>query len=215
MLVSRLALTAVAACCTFTTSAISRGADAVPVQAGTANLTPQNTKIQFVCAHVGARPDPRKGGFAKFSGKAQAGILVYLSGGPSHMDTFDLKPDAPAEYRGEFKPIQTNVPGMEICELMPLQAKIADIGIGRGAGDQRRVIDVLAGGGPVGDHRAWGKSRARRLTLGLGGPSRHTGEREDLSHDVRLPNNTASVSGRYPGAGAGRARSAACRVCSA
>lgn len=71
MLVSRLALTAVAACCTFTTSAISRGADAVPVQAGTANLTPQNTKIQFVCAHVGARPDPRKGGFAKFSGKAQ------------------------------------------------------------------------------------------------------------------------------------------------
>ena len=46
-------------------------ADAVPVQAGAAALTPQNTKIQFVCAHVGARPDPRKGGFAKFSGKAQ------------------------------------------------------------------------------------------------------------------------------------------------
>jgi polyisoprenoid-binding protein YceI len=46
-------------------------ADAVPVQAGAAALTPQNTKIQFVCAHVGPRPDPRKGGFAKFSGKAQ------------------------------------------------------------------------------------------------------------------------------------------------
>ena len=42
------------------------------------------------------------------------------------MDTYDLKPDAPVEYRGEFKPIQTNVPGMDICELMPLQAKIAD-----------------------------------------------------------------------------------------
>src|SRR5262245_32843188 len=53
-------------------------------------------------------------------------IMVYLFGGPSHIDMYDLKPDAPAEYRGEFKPIKTNVPGLEICELMPLQAKIAD-----------------------------------------------------------------------------------------
>src|SRR5213080_3325092 len=53
-------------------------------------------------------------------------IMVYLNGGPSHVDLYDLKPDAPVEYRGEFKPIKTNVPGMDICELMPLQAKIAD-----------------------------------------------------------------------------------------
>ncbi len=53
-------------------------------------------------------------------------IMVYLNGGPSHMDTYDLKPDAPVEYRGEFKPIKTNVPGMDICELLPLQARIAD-----------------------------------------------------------------------------------------
>jgi len=53
-------------------------------------------------------------------------IMVYLPGGPSHIDMYDLKPDAPAEYRGEFKPIQTNVPGLSICELMPLQARIAD-----------------------------------------------------------------------------------------
>ena len=52
--------------------------------------------------------------------------MVYLNGGPSHIDMYDLKPDAPVEYRGEFKPIRTNVPGMDICELMPLQAKIAD-----------------------------------------------------------------------------------------
>src|SRR2546425_884821 len=57
---------------------------------------------------------------------AKAIIMVYLNGGPSHMDMYDLKPDAPVEYRGEFKPIRTNVPGMDICELMPLQAKIAD-----------------------------------------------------------------------------------------
>ena len=53
-------------------------------------------------------------------------IMVYLPGGPSHIDMYDLKPDAPAEYRGEFSPIRTNVPGMDICELMPRQAAIAD-----------------------------------------------------------------------------------------
>jgi uncharacterized protein (DUF1501 family) len=56
----------------------------------------------------------------------RAVIMVYLCGAPSHIDTYDMKPEAPAEYRGEFKPIRTNVPGMDICELMPLQAKIAD-----------------------------------------------------------------------------------------
>jgi len=53
-------------------------------------------------------------------------IFVYLFGGPSHVDTYDMKPDAPVEYRGEFKPTKTNVPGFDICELMPMQAKIAD-----------------------------------------------------------------------------------------
>src|SRR5882757_6108076 len=53
-------------------------------------------------------------------------INIYLGGGPSHTDIFDLKPDAPSEFRGEFSPIATNVPGMEICELMPRLAKSAD-----------------------------------------------------------------------------------------
>ncbi|MEX0678641.1 MAG: DUF1501 domain-containing protein [Pirellulales bacterium] len=53
-------------------------------------------------------------------------IMIFLSGGPSHLDMYDMKPDAPREYRGVFNPIRTNVPGMEICELMPMQAKIAD-----------------------------------------------------------------------------------------
>src|SRR5262245_10326348 len=52
-------------------------------------------------------------------------IMVYLNGGPSHMDMYDLKPDAPVEYRGEFRPIRTNVSGLDICELLPLQAQIA------------------------------------------------------------------------------------------
>lgn len=53
-------------------------------------------------------------------------ILLWLDGGPSHMDLYDLKPEAPAEYRGIWKPIPTNVSGMEISELFPLQARIAD-----------------------------------------------------------------------------------------
>jgi uncharacterized protein (DUF1501 family) len=53
-------------------------------------------------------------------------IMICLGGGPSHLDTYDMKPDAPAEYRGEFRPIRSNVPGMDLCELLPQQAKIAD-----------------------------------------------------------------------------------------
>jgi len=53
-------------------------------------------------------------------------ILIWMDGGPSHLDTFDLKPEAPSEVRGEFAPIRTNVPGIEICELLPQLAKIAD-----------------------------------------------------------------------------------------
>ncbi|MCI0534058.1 MAG: DUF1501 domain-containing protein [Verrucomicrobiales bacterium] len=53
-------------------------------------------------------------------------IMIFLPGGPSHQDIFDLKMDAPAEVRGEFKPIKTNVAGIEICEHLPLLAKLAD-----------------------------------------------------------------------------------------
>jgi hypothetical protein len=56
----------------------------------------------------------------------KSAVFVYLPGGPSHMDMYDLKPDAPAEFRGEFKPISTNVSGVQICEYMPLQAKMFD-----------------------------------------------------------------------------------------
>src|SRR5438105_1264475 len=53
----------------------------------------------------------------------KSAIMIYLPGGPSHMDMYDLKPDAPKEFRGEFRPIATNVAGVKICEHMPLQAK--------------------------------------------------------------------------------------------
>jgi hypothetical protein len=58
--------------------------------------------------------------------KAKAAIFVNLPGGPSHMDTFDLKPNAPAEYRGTFNPIKTNVDGVEFSEHLPKLAQCAD-----------------------------------------------------------------------------------------
>src|SRR5437868_8236107 len=71
-------------------------------------------------------------------------INVYLPGGPPHIDMWDLKPNAPVEIRGEFKPIKTNVPGIEICELFPRLAKMAD-----------RLVFVRSLVGSSGDHDAF------------------------------------------------------------
>ena len=53
-------------------------------------------------------------------------ILLWLEGGPSHLETYDMKPAAPREYRGEFQPIATAVPGMQVCELLPKHCSLAD-----------------------------------------------------------------------------------------
>src|SRR5947209_4707042 len=58
--------------------------------------------------------------------RQKSAIMIYLPGGPSHMDMYDLKPQAPVEFRGEFHPIQTNVPGVQICEHFPRQAQMWD-----------------------------------------------------------------------------------------
>ena len=60
------------------------------------------------------------------NGQAESAIFINLNGGPSHLDTFDMKPDAPSEYRGLFKPIKTNVPGVQFCEHLPKLAGCAD-----------------------------------------------------------------------------------------
>src|SRR5205809_1741414 len=57
---------------------------------------------------------------------AKACILLFMWGGPAHQDTWDLKPEAPLEYRGEFRPIATNVPGIQICEHFPRLARRMD-----------------------------------------------------------------------------------------
>ncbi len=63
---------------------------------------------------------------AKTATRPKSLIYIVLSGGPSHIDMYDLKPEAPAEYRGPFTPIATSLPGEYICEHMPLQAQLLD-----------------------------------------------------------------------------------------
>src|SRR3954465_2161435 len=63
---------------------------------------------------------------ARGFGNAKNVIMIFLQGGPSHIDIWDPKPDAPSNIRGEFKPIKTNVPGIHLSEVMPLLAKQMD-----------------------------------------------------------------------------------------
>src|ERR1022692_3030098 len=63
---------------------------------------------------------------ARGFGSAKSVIMVFLQGGPSHVDIWDPKPDAPANIRGEFKPIKTKIPGTQISETMPMMAEQLD-----------------------------------------------------------------------------------------
>jgi hypothetical protein len=73
-----------------------------------------------------ARATATSGGSGTSSSTNKSAIMIYLPGGPSHLDMYDLKPNAPVEYRGEFRPINTNVPGVQICEHFPRQARMWD-----------------------------------------------------------------------------------------
>jgi uncharacterized protein (DUF1501 family) len=111
--------------------------------------------------------------------KAQAAIFIHLSGGPSHMDTFDLKPNAPAEYRGTFNPIKTNVPGVEISEHLPNLAKCADKfsilrGVSHTLGDHRLGTEYVNSGSrplPSIEYPGYGAVMNRELTADLDMPS--------------------------------------------
>ena len=81
------------------------------------------------CLGMGMSDFLRAESIAKNAGKPareKSVIFIWLPGGPGHMETYDMKPDAPIEYRGIFNPIKTNVSGIEVCELLPKHAKCAD-----------------------------------------------------------------------------------------
>ena len=77
---------------------------------------------ELLRAEAGIAPAP---GYST-GGSGKSIIMIFLPGGPPHQDMFDLKMDAPKEIRGEFNPISTNVPGTQICELLPLMAQTMD-----------------------------------------------------------------------------------------
>ena len=114
------------------------------------------------------------------SAKGQSAIVINLGGGPTHVDSFDLKPDAPAEFRGEFNPIDTNVAGIQISEHLPKLASCADkYAILRGvshaiAGHELATSYLSTGSRPVissrrikPPHRSitrWASTSARNIT---------------------------------------------------
>lgn len=102
---------------------------------------------------------------------SRAGVLVFLKGGPSHQDTFDLKPNGSAETRGEFRPIRTNVDGIEICEHLPRLARRADRyailrALTHNLADHGLGTEYLVTGNrptPVISHPAYGSVASRQL----------------------------------------------------
>src|SRR5215470_16225169 len=86
---------------------------------GTAGLAMPELFQSRAAAATASRPVAGK------SGKAKSCILLFMGGGPSQLATFDLKPEAPAEIRGDFKPIATDVPGTQICDHFPLLSRLA------------------------------------------------------------------------------------------
>src|SRR5262245_44751001 len=75
---------------------------------------------QFLQMEAAAQPTGGRG-----RARAKSLIFLYLYGGPSQIDVWDMKPDAPVEYRGEFEPIQTSVPGTHMVEHLPRMARLA------------------------------------------------------------------------------------------
>jgi hypothetical protein len=88
----------------------------------------------------GARAAAATGG-----GKAKSTILFFLSGGASHLDMWDMKPDAPAEYRGPFQPIATSAPGVRLSEHLPLLSKQAH---------HLALVNSIGGSVSTNDHHA-------------------------------------------------------------
>src|SRR5438067_2082316 len=74
-------------------------------------------------AHLQAAP---AGPPASSFGRAKSCLLLHLYGSPSQLETFDMKPDAPVEIRGELKPIRSSLPGLDVCELLPNLAAVMD-----------------------------------------------------------------------------------------
>jgi uncharacterized protein (DUF1501 family) len=131
------------------------------------------------------------------AGRHKSIIMIYLPGGPSQLDTYDPKPDAPAEYRGEFGSIDSNVPGMRFCELLPRHAALADkLALVRsvvGAVSEHAPALVMSGYGERVGQAQGGRPGVGAILSRLRGPV-----------DVKVPPNV-TLMGTPPGIDAGYA----------
>ncbi len=143
--------------------------------------------------------------------RAKSVLFVFLFGGPSHLDTFDMKPDAPAEIRGDFNPIATAVPGVQICEHLPEIARRMDrlalvrtMTCNPGFGDHRLAVHGLLGGI---DELPAGASLAasrRDWPCWCAGLEYARGSRDGLPASAVLPGDVIDPgTGLYPGQNAG------------
>lgn len=127
-------------------------------------------------------------------------INIFLPGGPSHIDLWDLKPDAPAEIRGELRPIKTNVPGIEICELFPRMAKMMD---------KFALIRSVVGSTGAHDGHQCMTGRGRREQAPMGGwpnlgawiSSLHGSARPGIPSNLSLMYGTSHSKWGMPGTG--------------
>jgi hypothetical protein len=128
----------------------------------------------------------------------KAVIMVFLAGGPPHQDMVDLKPDAPAEIRGEFRPIPTNVPGIEICEHLPRLARMTDkLAIIRsivGARGEHAAVQCMTGYSEQESRQAGGRPSLGAILSKLQGPVR-----SDMPPFVGLSPRTRHVPWGDPG----------------
>ncbi|MDP6447177.1 MAG: DUF1501 domain-containing protein, partial [Pirellulaceae bacterium] len=88
------------------------------LQAGAASMAGMSLSNLLRLETFGAVDEPRA--------KIRNCITLFLVGSPGHLDTWDMKPDAPADVRGKYKPISTDVPGIQICEHFPLMSQMMD-----------------------------------------------------------------------------------------
>jgi hypothetical protein len=118
-----------------------------------------------------AQASPAHGAPAKITPKAKQVVMIFLQGGPSHIDIWDPKPNAPTNIRGEFKAIPTSVDGIQVSETMPMMAKAMDkVTLVRsmhtpvGLQPHRRNVSDDDGPAPDKPHRRASSSRRRRAT---------------------------------------------------